>query len=56
MSAPALFNNVLEVLAIAIRKKRKEAGKGKKNKGERERKDKLEGKKKSSANLFSLQP
>lgn len=61
MSAPDLFNNVLEVLAIAIRKKRKEAGKerkqGKKRRigeREREREDKLEGKKKVQQNFYSL--
>lgn len=53
MSAPDLFNNVLEVLAIAIREQRKEAGK-EKNRGEREREDKLEGKKKVQQNFYSL--
>lgn len=54
MSALDLFNNVLEVLAIAIRRKRKEAGK-RKNSGERE-KGQIGREKESSANLFSLQP
>lgn len=53
MSAPDLFNNVLEVLAIAIREKRKEAGKEKKNRGER---GQIGREKESSAKLFSLQP
>lgn len=57
MSALDLFNNVLEVLAIAIRRKRKEAGKRKTNSGEREReKGQIGRDKESSANLFSLQP
>lgn len=55
MCALDLFNNVLEVLAIAIRRKRKEAGKRKMNSGERE-KGQIGRDKESSANLFSLQP
>lgn len=54
MSAPDLFNNVLEVLAIAIREKRKEAGKEKKNRGEREReRTNWKGKRKFSKTILS---
>lgn len=53
MSAPNLFNNVLEVLPIAIRKKRKEAWK-RKNSGEREReRTNWKGKRKFSKPILS---